>query len=279
MDRFPGQLVLDEKKASHLVFGCKRSVFQSLVAPMIKGVRRFGISGAMAGASLGAEAYSTVGDSWVQGGLFMLKDGQVVYAKPEKYPGDFPVAEEWAAAMRGVGASDELAAGQDAINYEVALNEWLEARKAKKKSGRGAEGEQPGYGGAPCERDTQRGAHALLRSFHGAPGGGVLARCAGGGLAAQTDGTETNGGVNEGRKRGKLSRAEAKSGAPAGWAPVPRRSLVAAVVEMTWRGSTAMYRSASADRATEEPQRHFGRGGAFKRVEGGRAGPSWSWAA
>ena len=24
----------------------------------------------------------------------MLKDGQVVYAKPEKYPGDFPVAEE-----------------------------------------------------------------------------------------------------------------------------------------------------------------------------------------
>jgi len=137
MDRFPGQLVLDEKKASHLVFGCKRSVFQSLVAPMIKGVRRFGISGAMAGASLGAEAYSTVGDSWVQGGLFMLKDGQVVYAKPEKYPGDFPVAEEWAAAMRGVGASDELAAGQDAINYEVALNEWLEARKAKKKAGGG----------------------------------------------------------------------------------------------------------------------------------------------
>mmetsp|Transcript_110048 Transcript_110048/g.320367 ORF Transcript_110048/g.320367 Transcript_110048/m.320367 type:complete len:158 (-) Transcript_110048:466-939(-) len=126
MDRFPGQLVLDEKKASHLVFGCKRSVFQSLVAPMIKGVRRFGISGAMAGASLGAEAYSTVGDSWVQGGLFMLKDGQVVYAKPEKYPGDFPVAEEWAAAMRGVGASDELAAGQDAINYE-----------AKKKAGGG----------------------------------------------------------------------------------------------------------------------------------------------
>ena len=25
MDRFPGQLVLDEKKASHLVFGCKVS--------------------------------------------------------------------------------------------------------------------------------------------------------------------------------------------------------------------------------------------------------------
>lgn len=31
-----------------------------------------------------------VGDSWMQGGLFMLKDGKVVWSKPEHYPGDFP---------------------------------------------------------------------------------------------------------------------------------------------------------------------------------------------
>ena len=106
--------------------------------------------------------------------------------------------------------------------------------------------------------------------------GGVLARCAGGGLAAQTDGAEINGGVNEGRKRGRLSRVEAKSGAPTGWVPVPRRTLVAAVVEMTWRGRTAMHRGASADRATEDPQRHFERGGTLERTEGGRAGRSQS---
>jgi len=86
---------------------------------------------------LGAEAYSTVGDSWVQGGLFMMRDGVVVYAKPEAFPGDFPLAGEWAEAMRAVGASDELAVGTDAINYQVALDEWLDARKAQKRAGRG----------------------------------------------------------------------------------------------------------------------------------------------
>jgi hypothetical protein len=74
----------------------------------VKGVRRFGLKGVLAGASLGAEAYDTVGDSWVQGGLFMLKGGTVVWGKPEHYPGDFPTAKEWAAAMRAVGAPEAL---------------------------------------------------------------------------------------------------------------------------------------------------------------------------
>jgi len=109
LGRFPGMLVLDGEKRSHAIFGCKRSIWQSLVAPMVKGVRRFGLKGALVGASLGAEAYRTVGDSWVQGGLFMLANGQVVWAKSEAYPGDFPDEAEWAAAMRSIDAPEALA--------------------------------------------------------------------------------------------------------------------------------------------------------------------------
>ena len=96
MERFPGMLILDEAKKydefisificlvllrayssnrivteigvllfggvlrSHAVFGCRRSIFQSLVAPMVKGIRRFGIAGVFAGAKLGAESFQTV---------------------------------------------------------------------------------------------------------------------------------------------------------------------------------------------------------------------------
>jgi hypothetical protein len=35
MERFPGMLVLDFEKRSHAAFQCRRSIWQSLVAPMV----------------------------------------------------------------------------------------------------------------------------------------------------------------------------------------------------------------------------------------------------
>ncbi|GMH58328.1 hypothetical protein TrLO_g7363, partial [Triparma laevis f. longispina] len=99
IDPFPGKLVLDVEKASHKLFGFRYGVYRSLVPPIILGVPKYGIFGAIRGAILGWKNFNLAGSSWQQGGTAVLKRREgvkvdVLYLKQEEHPADFASVED-----------------------------------------------------------------------------------------------------------------------------------------------------------------------------------------
>ncbi|GMH64719.1 hypothetical protein TL16_g04023 [Triparma laevis f. inornata] len=70
IDPFPGKLVLDVEKASHKLFGFRYGVYRSLVPPIILGVPKYGIFGAI------------------------RVKVDVLYLKQEEHPADFASVED-----------------------------------------------------------------------------------------------------------------------------------------------------------------------------------------
>ncbi|GMH94873.1 hypothetical protein TrST_g7753 [Triparma strigata] len=103
IDPFPGKLVLDKEKESHRLFGFRYGIYRSLIPPIILGVPKYGVFGAIRGAILGWKNFNLAGSSWQQGGTAVLKrtdEGkvQVLYLKQEEHPADFaPVSDVLAA--------------------------------------------------------------------------------------------------------------------------------------------------------------------------------------
>lgn len=92
---FPGTLLLDSKKATHHHFGFQYGIFRSLIPPILLGVPKYGIYGAIRGAILGFKNFSLAGSSWQQGGTaVVLKNGSITFINQEQHPADFAPLEQ-----------------------------------------------------------------------------------------------------------------------------------------------------------------------------------------
>lgn len=85
-----GEMYSDPTLYIHNLFGLKRGVYSSLFAPLWPGFKTYGLAGILEGIRLGFEMSHLVGDSWQQGGTFLL-DGsaKVLFQHHEEYPGDW----------------------------------------------------------------------------------------------------------------------------------------------------------------------------------------------
>ena len=127
--QFPGELFSDPTLKIHKAFKLQRGVWKSLVTPLWPGLKRYGIMGIIEGIRLGTEFSHLVGDSWQQGGVFVISpDGNIVYSYSEDYPGD------WDAMNKALDAC-----GVDLnIDYHTAIKNWLSLRgnrRSLKKEG------------------------------------------------------------------------------------------------------------------------------------------------
>ena len=127
--QFPGELFSDPTLKIHKLFQLKRGVWQSLVTPLWPGFKQYGIMGIIEGIRLGMEFSNLVGDSWQQGGVFVISpDGTIVYSYSEDYPGDWDAMNQ---ALTACGVDLN-------IDYHTAIENWLtlrgNRRSAKKES-------------------------------------------------------------------------------------------------------------------------------------------------
>ena len=123
--QFPGELFSDPTLKIHKAFQLKRGIWQSLVTPLWPGFKQYGIMGIIEGIRLGTELSNLVGDSWQQGGAFvMTSDSKIVYSHSEDYPGD------WKGMDKALNAC-----GIDlTIDYHTAIKKWLTLRGNKRTS-------------------------------------------------------------------------------------------------------------------------------------------------
>lgn len=117
--QFPGELFSDPTLKIHKAFQLKRGVWQSLVTPLWPGFKQYGLRGIIEGFRLGMEFSHLVGDSWQQGGTFVISiDSKIVYGHSEDYPGDWNAMDKALEAC-GVDLS---------IDYHTAIRKWLTLR-------------------------------------------------------------------------------------------------------------------------------------------------------
>lgn len=117
--QFPGELFSDPTLKIHQAFQLKRGKWQSLVTPLWPGFKRYGLMGIIEGIRLGMEFSHLVGDSWQQGGTFVISsDSTIMYGHSEDYPGD------WNAMDKALDAC-----GVDLnVDYHAAIKKWLSLR-------------------------------------------------------------------------------------------------------------------------------------------------------
>jgi len=132
LDRHPGILLLDPSLKTQKAFGCKTSIFHSLITPVFAGVNKFGLRGVIEGIVLGSEIFHLAGASWIQGGMFAIKDGRVLGGHLENFPGDWPGPAKFESLLSHVlpASFDKSSINMD---YQQGLSRWLDAREAKKK--------------------------------------------------------------------------------------------------------------------------------------------------
>lgn len=118
--QFPGELFSDPTLKIHKVFQLKRGIWRSLVTPLWPGFKQYGLMGIIEGIQLGMEFSNLVGDSWEQGGAFVISsDSRLIYGHSEDYPGD------WKAMDKALNACEvDLS-----IEYHIAINKWLTLRR------------------------------------------------------------------------------------------------------------------------------------------------------
>lgn len=123
--KFPGELFSDPTLKIHKAFQLKRGIGQSLVTPLWPGFKQYGLMGIIEGIRLGMEFSHLVGDSWQQGGAFVISpNSKVMYGYSEDYPGDWKAMGE---ALDACGVS--LTA-----DYQTAIKKWLTLRRNRSSS-------------------------------------------------------------------------------------------------------------------------------------------------
>jgi len=126
---FPGELYIDLARKSHKAFGLFRGIYQSLIPPIIDGVQKYGWKGVIEGARLGWETAHLAGDSWQQGGTFLLGPGKAChFAHREAHPGDW-------ADMNFVLGKFIQKEGEDneiAVDYKKAISTYLDVRETNR---------------------------------------------------------------------------------------------------------------------------------------------------
>ncbi|XP_078323568.1 prostamide/prostaglandin F synthase-like isoform X3 [Crassostrea virginica] len=116
-----GEIYTDPETSLYKMFNMKKGVFRSLVMPLWRGFRTYGMSGVLEGFRLGVESSHLAGDSWIQGGTVLLdQSGKVLYQHQENHPGDWPDLGE---VLQTVGINEEH------VDYTRAASEWMAARK------------------------------------------------------------------------------------------------------------------------------------------------------
>jgi hypothetical protein len=127
LDHFPGVLVTDPTLRCQKVFGCKNSIFHSLVTGVVANLKTYGMRGVLEGITLGAEIFHLAGASWLQGAMFGVKDGKIVFAHLESYPGDWPDPDKFESCCTAViGCKAKPKELQ--LSYQLGLQRWLDAR-------------------------------------------------------------------------------------------------------------------------------------------------------
>ena len=123
--QFPGELFSDPTLKIHKAFQLKRGVWKSLVTPLWPGFRRYGVMGIIEGIRLGMEFSNLVGDSWQQGGTFVISwDSKIMYGHTEEYPGDWDAMDK---ALNACGIDIN-------IDYHMAIEKWLALRGNRRSS-------------------------------------------------------------------------------------------------------------------------------------------------
>jgi len=125
--QFPGELFSDPTLKIHKVFQLKRGIWQSLVTPLWPGYKQYGLMGIIEGIQLGIEFSNLVGDSWQQGGVYVISsDSKVIYGHSEDYPGDWKAMDK---ALNACGV-------KLSIDYHMAIDKWLTLRRNQRPSQR-----------------------------------------------------------------------------------------------------------------------------------------------
>ena len=73
LQSLPGELLLDPSTRVFAAFGLRKSVYASLVPSITHGIATHGVSAAVEGVRLGWKNAAFAGDSWQQGGTFILQ--------------------------------------------------------------------------------------------------------------------------------------------------------------------------------------------------------------
>jgi len=121
--QFPGDLFSDPTLNIHKLFNLKRGIWRSLVTPLWPGFKQYGIMGIIEGIRLGLEFSHLVGDSWQQGGIFVLSsEGRVMFGHTEDYPGDWKAMDQ---ALQSCGVDVN-------IDYHAAIQKWLSLRQTRR---------------------------------------------------------------------------------------------------------------------------------------------------
>ena len=123
--QFPGEIFSDPTLQIHKAFQLKRGIWQSLVTPLWPGFRQYGLMGIIEGIRLGMEFSNLAGDSWQQGGTFVISsDSNIMYGFSEDYPGDWDAMDK---ALDACGI-------QVSIDYHTAIKKWLTLRGDRRSS-------------------------------------------------------------------------------------------------------------------------------------------------
>jgi len=124
----PGELYIDLPRNSHKAFKLFRGVWQSLITPLWEGIPKYGWRGLIEGCRLGFETAHLAGDSWQQGGTFLLGPGQVChFAHRETHPADWAdmnfITKKFISKGEGEG---------EVLDYPKAIATYLDARANRK---------------------------------------------------------------------------------------------------------------------------------------------------
>jgi len=121
--QFPGELYSDPTLKIHKLFSLKRGIWSSLVTPLWPGFKQYGIMGIIEGFRLGLELSHLAGDSWQQGGTFVLSsEGRVMFGHTENYPGDWKAMDS---ALHSCGVDIN-------VDYHSAVQKWLSLRQTRR---------------------------------------------------------------------------------------------------------------------------------------------------
>lgn len=125
----PGEMLLDPTTTAYACFSLEKSVYASLVPSIVNGMRTHGVGAVSEGIRLGWKNAALAGDSWQQGGTFVLEcaasgSGKVSFAHAERWPGDWlPMEKILAAAGAKVGVEGDEGAG--VADYAAALRWYM----------------------------------------------------------------------------------------------------------------------------------------------------------
>jgi len=123
----PGELYIDLSRKSHKAFKLFRGVWQSLVPPIWDGLQKYGWRGIIEGSRLGFETAHLAGDSWQQGGTFLMGPGRVChFAHRETHPGD------WADMNFIIRKFLRPDGDAEMLDYPKAIATYLDSRDSKR---------------------------------------------------------------------------------------------------------------------------------------------------